>query len=118
MLTPSPSLAPHLGPEPASLGRGLSPRGPHRTQRAFPGKLWPAWKVPVYLEVITCNSSGCCRALDVKGNASGEHLSSGPESCSLRRAAPRRCHVSCTPREHPRGPPGHTCMEMPRSSSV
>jgi len=72
VMTPSPSTAPPLDPEPASMGRVLPPRASYRTRWAFAGNLCLTWNIPACLVVvITCNSAGCCRALDAKGNALG-----------------------------------------------
>lgn len=108
MRTPSPRVAQHPDPEPAPSGRGLSPPAPDGARRAFPGKPCLTWKVPACLEVIICNSAGCCRALDVKGNAPGSIF---PPVQTAALCAGLHPHVATSP-SHQGTNPGR-CLAIP-----
>lgn len=72
-MTPFLSMAPHMDPEPAPWGQGLSPRAPYCAGWEFSGKLCLTWKAPVCWRLF---------ATAVKGNAPGS-IFSLPESCFL-----------------------------------
>lgn len=97
-MTPSPRMAPHLDPESASSGRGLShvshPMGISR--QSLPHLEGPRLPGGYYLQ-----QGWLLRGTGWERQCPGEHLSSCPDRCFLRWATPRLCHVSYTLRENP-----------------
>lgn len=113
-MTPSLSMAQKLDPEPASLVWVLLSHASYHTTWAFPGKLCLTWKVPACLEVIICNSTGCCRVLDVKGSAARSIFFQTAAFCSgLHKTSPH-LHTE----EKPMEMSNDTCMGMPCSSCI